>query len=91
MVRNRIRVRNRVRGKDWGKFGAMPTVSYSFCLVRCLLCHLIFFKTLIMALRHEFYDDVICSDLLKFTLVTCLKRDKTHLLHEALCQALYRM
>ena len=44
MVRNRIRVRNRVRGKDWGKFGAMPTVSYSFCLVRCLLCHLIFFK-----------------------------------------------
>ena len=37
-----------------------------------------------MALRLEFYDDVTCSESV-FTLVTCSKRDRTHLLHEALC------
>ena len=42
-------------------------------------------KTLIIALRLEFDDDVTCSE----TLVTCLKRDRTHLLHEVSCQVLY--
>ena len=42
-------------------------------------------KTLIIALRLEFDDDVTCSE----TLVTCLKRDRTHLLHEASCEVFY--
>ena len=41
-VRNSVRIRSRVRGKGWGNYGAI--VSYSFCMVRSLLCHLIFFK-----------------------------------------------
>ena len=64
------------------------TVSYSFCLVRCLLKLAIFKKkkkTLIIPLRLEFDDDVTCSE----TLVTRLKRDRTHLLHEVSCQVLY--
>ena len=75
-VRNSVRVRSRVRGKGWGNYGAI--VSCSFCLVRCLLCHLIFLKTLIMA------SDLNLMTMLHVTLVTRLKRDGTHLLHGTL-------
>ena len=80
MDRGYVRIRNRARGKGWGNFGVI--VSYTFRLVRCLLCHLILFKkTLIMVVRLEFDNDVTCSEPV-FTLVTCL---------QASLQALYRM